>query len=93
MAKKKQLGTVLRKRKHVSESALEHALEEQKYKLAMLGEILLESGKVSKPDLIAALEEVSGISYLDLETTPVDLRTQYVKVKASATPVAEEDLQ
>jgi type IV pilus assembly protein PilB len=72
MAKKKQLGTVLRERKHVSESALEHALEEQKYKLSMLGEILLESGKVAKPDLIAALEEVSGLSYVDLETTPVD---------------------
>ncbi len=72
MAKKKQLGTVLRERKHVSESALEHALEEQKYKLAMLGEILLESGKVPKQDLIAALEEVSGLSYFDLETTPVD---------------------
>jgi len=93
MAQKKQLGTVLRERKHVTESALEHALEEQKYKLATLGEILLESGKVSKPDLIAALEEVSGISYLDLETTPVDVRTPCLKVKASATPVAEEDLQ
>ena len=72
MPKKKQLGTVLRERKHISESALEHALEEQKYKLAMLGEILLASGKVAKPDLIAALEEVSGVHYLDLEITPVD---------------------
>ncbi len=72
MPKRKQLGTVLRERKHVSESALAHALQEQKYKLAMLGEILLASGKVAKPDLIAALEEVSGVHYLDLETTPVD---------------------
>jgi type IV pilus assembly protein PilB len=70
--KKKQLGTVLRERRHISESALEHALEMQKHKFAMLGEILLESGKVSKPDLISALEEVSGVSYVDLETTPVD---------------------
>ena len=52
MAKKKQLGTVLRERHHISESALEHALEVQKHKLAMLGEILLEGGKVSKRDLI-----------------------------------------
>jgi len=44
MPKRKQLGTVLRERKHVSESALAHALQEQKYKLAMLGEILLASG-------------------------------------------------
>ncbi|MFZ3212191.1 MAG: ATPase, T2SS/T4P/T4SS family [Terriglobales bacterium] len=72
MPRKKQLGTLLRERKHISESALEHALEEQKYKLAMLGEILLASGKVAKPDLIAALEEVSGVHYLDLESTPVD---------------------
>jgi len=72
MPRKKQLGTLLRERKHISESALEHALEEQKYKLAMLGEILLADGKVAKPDLVAALEEVSGVSYLDLEVTPVD---------------------
>lgn len=72
MAKKKQLGTVLRERRHITESALEHALDLQKHKLAMLGEILLESGKVAKPDLISALEEVSGVSYLDLEVTPVD---------------------
>ncbi len=72
MAKKKQLGAVLRERKHISESALENALELQKHKLTMLGEILLESGKVAKPDLISALEEVSGVTYLDLETTPVD---------------------
>ena len=72
MRKRKQLGTLLREKKHLSESGLEHALQEQKRKLAMLGEILLESGKVAKPDLVAALEEVSGIPYLDLETTPVD---------------------
>jgi len=72
MRKRKQLGTLLREKKHLSESALEHALQEQKHKLAMLGEILLESGKVAKPDLIVALEEISGIPYLDLETTPVD---------------------
>jgi type IV pilus assembly protein PilB len=72
MPRKKQLGTVLRERKHISDSALEHALEEQKHKLAMLGEILLQSGKVAKPDLIAALEEISGVRYLDLETTPVN---------------------
>jgi type IV pilus assembly protein PilB len=72
MPRKKQLGTLLRERKHISESALAHALEEQKYKLAMLGEILLANGRVAKPDLIAALEEVSGVRYLDLEITPVD---------------------
>jgi type IV pilus assembly protein PilB len=72
MRKRKQLGTLLREKKHLSESALEHALQEQKQKLAMLGEILLESGKVAKPDLIMALEEVSGLQYLNLETTPVD---------------------
>ena len=66
MPRKKQLGAVLRERRYISESALEHALEEQKYKLAMLGEILLASGKVAKPDLVSALEEVSGVRYLDL---------------------------
>ena len=72
MAKKKQLGTVLRERRHISESALEQALEVQRHKFAMLGEILLESGKVAKPDLISALEEVSGVNYIDLDITPVD---------------------
>jgi hypothetical protein len=72
MRKRKQLGVVLRERDHISQSALENALQEQKQKLALLGEILLKSGKVSKPDLVAALEEVSGVKYVDLETTPVD---------------------
>jgi len=72
MSKRKQLGSLLRERKQVSESALERALEEQKYKLAMLGEILLESGKVAKPDLVTALEEVNGVHYIDLQAAPVD---------------------
>jgi type IV pilus assembly protein PilB len=72
MSKRKQLGSLLRERKQVSESALERALEEQKYKLAMLGEILLESGKVAKPDLVTALEEVNGVHYIDLQAASVD---------------------
>jgi len=51
MSKRKQLGSLLRERKQVSESALERALEEQKYKLAMLGEILLECTRVTEKDL------------------------------------------
>jgi len=73
MAKRKKLGTVLRERQHISENELEKALQEQKQKLAMLGEVLLASGKVPKPHLIAALEEASGVRYLDLEVTPLDL--------------------
>jgi len=73
MAKRKKLGTVLRERQHISENELEKALHEQKQKVAMLGEVLLASGKVPKPHLIAALEEASGVRYLDLDITPVDL--------------------
>jgi len=72
MSKRKQLGSLLRERKQVSESALERALEEQKHKLAMLGEILLESGKVAKPDLVTALEEVNGVHYIDLQAASVE---------------------
>lgn len=72
MPKKKQLGALLRERQHISETALQNALAEQKQKLSMLGEILLASGKIAKEDLIAALEEVSGVAYVDLESTPID---------------------
>ncbi|HEV8525630.1 MAG TPA: ATPase, T2SS/T4P/T4SS family [Terriglobales bacterium] len=70
--RKKKLGEILRERNHLSEAALERALNEQKNKLAMLGEVLLEGGKVSKQDLTLALEEVSRSQYLDLAITPVD---------------------
>ena len=72
MPKKKKLGAVLREREHISEHALEIALKEQKHEMAMLGEILLQGGKVAKSDLIAALEEISSVKYVDLETTPAD---------------------
>lgn len=72
MRKKKKLGEVLRERQQISESVLEKALDDQKRKLAMLGELLLQGGKVAKADLVSALQEVVGVAYLDLANTQMD---------------------
>jgi type IV pilus assembly protein PilB len=69
---KKRLGELLTERQQISPYALEAAIEEQKKKLVMLGELLLQSGSVSKDDLTAALEELTGIPYVNADTTPVD---------------------
>ena len=63
--KKKRLGEILRERNHVSADELNKAIQDQQGKLVHLGELMLQRGIVSKPDLVSALAEVSRIPYLD----------------------------
>ena len=70
--RKKKLGEVLRERRHISGEVLDSAIEEQKRKLGRLGELLLHKGAVQKDALVAALEEVTGASYVDASTAKVD---------------------
>ena len=51
---------------------METALEDQQHNLSHLGELLLERGLVEKSDLVAALEEVSLVPYIESSTIPVD---------------------
>jgi type IV pilus assembly protein PilB len=73
--KKKRLGEILRERNQVSVENLHKAILDQQGKLGHLGELLLRSGAVSKPDLVSALVEVSRIPYFDCTSVEVDAET------------------
>src|SRR5271156_6268177 len=73
--KKKRLGEILRERNQISVENLDKAIEDQQGKLVHLGELLLQRGVVSKPDLVSALVEVSRIPYFDCASVQVDAAT------------------
>jgi type IV pilus assembly protein PilB len=73
--KKKRLGEILRERNQVSVENLDKAIQDQQGKLVHLGELLLQRGAVSKPDLVSALVEVSRIPYFDCHAVEVDAAT------------------
>src|SRR5271154_5586864 len=73
--KKKRLGEILRERNQVSVENLDKAIQDQQVKLVHLGELLLQRGAVSKPDLVSALVEVSRIPYFDCHSVEVDDET------------------
>src|SRR5271168_3221352 len=73
--KKKRLGEILRERNQVSVENLDKAIQDQQVKLVHLGELLLQRGAVSKPDLVSALVEVSRIPYFDCHSVEVDAET------------------
>lgn len=66
--KKKRLGEVLYERGQISAADLKKALLDQQGRVIHLGELLLERKLVTKQDLLAAIAEVSGVSYLDCST-------------------------
>jgi type IV pilus assembly protein PilB len=63
--KKKRLGEALHERGKITSGDLEKVIAEQQGKLIHLGELLLDRGMVAKADLASALEDTSGIPYLD----------------------------
>jgi type IV pilus assembly protein PilB len=73
--KKKRLGEILRERNHVSVKNLDKATQDQQHKLVHLGELLLQRGALSKPDLVSAPVEVSRIPYFDCHSVEVDDET------------------
>jgi type IV pilus assembly protein PilB len=62
---RRRLGDVLSERTGLSAKDIEGAILEQRRTTALLGEVLLGRGLVSKIDLVAALEEVTKFRYLD----------------------------
>jgi type IV pilus assembly protein PilB len=62
---KMRLGETLRKHGKISHEALQNAIQKQAGQTILLGELLLKQGLVTKADLAAAIEEISGIPYLD----------------------------
>jgi type IV pilus assembly protein PilB len=82
--KKKRLGEILRERNQVSVENLDKAIQDQQGKLVHLGELLLQRGAVSKPDLVSALVEVSRIPYFDCHAVEVDAATLQLITPAMA---------
>jgi type IV pilus assembly protein PilB len=70
--KRKRLGDVLRERRELSAESLQKLFDEQHDKVIRLGELILERGLVEKSVLTQALEEVSGIPYLDCSSVECD---------------------
>src|SRR5258708_8498935 len=71
--RRKRLGDGLKDKKRVTEKDLAKLME-QAPPGARLGELILERGLVSKEELVQALQEVLGCSYLDARFVQVDNR-------------------
>src|SRR5208282_814571 len=68
---RKRLGDVLKAKKRVTEAELARLME-QAPQGARLGEMLLDRGLISKEEVVEALQEVMGCSYLDARFVTVD---------------------
>lgn len=80
---KRKLGEVLQHAGKISQLNLERAIEEQKSKVARLGEVLFENSLVEKDALVSALIETTGIPYVDssaVKPDPAALRALPVKI-------------
>ena len=63
--KHKKLGELLQERGKISAPDLAKIISEQQRKVIHLGELMLQRGLVQKFDLSSALEEITGVPYLD----------------------------
>lgn len=68
----KQLGELLIERKVITKKQLEHALELQKEKGGLIGQILVELGYASEEAIAQALTAQYGFPYLPLENYDID---------------------
>jgi len=96
--KRKRLGDILKERGEISSESLQKLFDEQQDKVIRLGELILERGLVEKSALTKALEEVSGIPYLDCSTVKCDpeaLRIMPVDIaqRLSVLPIRIEKLK
>jgi len=96
LMKRKRLGEVLSERGHISPSDLAKALRERQGKVIHLGELLLQRKLVNKDQLLAALNEVSRVDYLDarsLNPSPELLRILPASLakRCSAIPVQRNE--
>ena len=93
--KRKMLGEILQEGGKISAADLHMLFEEQKSKMVRLGELILERGLVDKPSLVAALEEVSRVPYLDCtgirsEAAALQLVPKAMAVRLDIIPVCTE---
>jgi type IV pilus assembly protein PilB len=93
--RKKKLGEVLRDKGKISFADLQTMIGEQTGKAIHLGELILERGLVAKEDLASALEEISGVMYLDCgtivpEPAALELIPHALAERLSALPVRIE---
>lgn len=70
--KKQKLGELLVERGHLAAGNLEWALNEQRSKTLLLGDLLLASNLVSRDNLAATLEELLQVKYVNARVADVD---------------------
>ncbi len=70
MAARRLLGQVLKQQGAIHEGMVQEALAVQRDKGGRIGEILLELGHITRPDLLRALADQAGLEFLDLQTRP-----------------------
>lgn len=69
----KPMGELLLERDKISQKQLDRALEVQKEKGGLVGEILVELGYASEEDIAQALTAQYGFPYLPLENYEIDV--------------------
>ncbi len=89
---RRRLGDVLKAKKRVTEEELLRLID-QAPPGARLGEMLLDRGLVSKEEVVEALQDVMGCSYLDARFVTVDpkalqLIPRITAIRDSALPIA-----
>lgn len=65
-----RLGATLLAMKAITENDLKEALKEQNRTGRLLGNILLDSGKITRRTIVMALAKQNGMEYADVEKTP-----------------------
>jgi len=74
----KQLGELLAERNLITKDQLKHALEVQKDKGGLIGQIMVDLGYVSEEAIAQAITVQYGFPYLPLENYEID--TEIVKI-------------
>jgi type IV pilus assembly protein PilB len=67
-----QLGDILLERRMITDAQLEAAQSEQAQAGRSLGRVLVDSGVLTEPQLVAALAAQIGLKFVDLSDTPID---------------------
>ncbi len=92
----KQLGDILLEGGHVTRSQLDNAIEEQRRLGRSLGRVMVDLGLLSESQLVAALAEQIGMTFVDLSDFAVDGSavsrvTDTVCRRHTALPIGYED--
>jgi len=66
--KRKPIGVLLKEKGLITETHVQHALQEQKVTKEMLGELFERLGFVTEHDLVTTLAEQNGVPYIDVDS-------------------------